>query len=187
LEHVPPGIDAYSWLQKSAVPNFYATDLLGRFRGVRAADGKPVGLIVAGHLHNDGFRIVDDTPLLLVPSISPLHANDPAFFVARVNDTTGAIADYDAYALNLLTATATSAFVHEYDFNQAYGVHGFTIGSLRTIQQNIHDDVNGIRETESDYWVAGSPFKAITPATWKTYWCSNGNLDVASFSACLRP
>jgi hypothetical protein len=71
LLHIPPGFDAYSSLRANLPIPFYRPDLQARFRAVRAADGKPLGLIVAGHLHNDGFRIVDRTPLLLVTRTMP--------------------------------------------------------------------------------------------------------------------
>lgn len=186
IEHIPPGVDAYAWQQKTAAPFFYATNVLARFRAARAADGKPVGLIVAAHMHNDGFRVVDGSPLLLVPSISPQHANNPSFFVAHINTATSTIADYDAYNLSLMTATASTPFAHEYDFNQTYNVHGFTLDSLAQLLENIHDHTNGMRDIQAAHFVAGSPIKAITPQNWQIYWCSYSYLDVPSFSACLR-
>ena len=186
VEHIPPGIDAYNWQQKSPAPFFYATNVLARFRAARAADGKPVGLIVAAHMHNDGFRVVDGSPLLLVPSISPQHANNPAFFVAHIDTATHAIADYDAYNLNLMTASPATPFAHEYDFNRSYGVHGFNVASLAQLIQAIHDDTGGMRELQGSHFVAGSPIKAITPENWQIYWCSSSYLDVPSFTACLR-
>ena len=183
IEHIPPGIDPYAVVQKTP-PSFYATDVLARFRAVRAADGAPPGLIIAGHLHNDGFRIVDRTPLLLVPSISPNHGNNPSFFVAHVNG--GAIDDYDAYALGLLSATPASSFLHEYGFNETYGVHGFTLASLQNMQARIHDDTDGIRERQATHYVAGSLNAVIGVLSWPTYWCANVHLDPASYAACLR-
>ena len=189
VEHIPPGIDAYSSVQKHRTAQFYVPELLARFRALRAGDGKPLGLIVAAHLHNDGFRIVDQSPLMLVPSISPLHANNPAFFVAHIDAASGTIADYDAYALDLAAATsgasAALVFAHEYGFDRAYGVNGFTLPALVQLQQSIRDDTRGIRETEAAHYVSGSTFNLIGNDTWRTFWCSNANIDAASFEACL--
>jgi sphingomyelin phosphodiesterase acid-like 3 len=189
VEHIPPGIDAYSSARKQAPVQFYLRELLARFRAVRAHDGTPLGLIIAAHLHNDGFRIVDESPLMLVPSISPVHANNPSFFVAHVDATSGTIADYDAYALDLPAAIAGTAnpptFAHEYAFDAAYGVQGFTLASLAKLQQSIYDDTQHLRETEAAYYVSGSKFMAISAQTWYTFWCSNANLDAASFERCL--
>ncbi len=190
VEHIPPGIDAFSSVQKHTTLQFYVPDVLARFRALRAGDGKPLGLIVAAHLHNDDFRIVDQSPLMLVPSISPLHANNPAFFVAHIDAASGSIADYDAYALDLPAAIANgtspaAAFAHEYAFDQAYGVNGFTLPALIQLQQSIRDDTHGIRETEAAYNVSGSTFEQITKDTWRAFWCSNANIDPASFEACL--
>jgi len=187
LLHIPPGFDAYSSLRANLPIPFYGPELQARFRAVRAADGKPLGLIVAGHLHNDGFRIVDRTPLLLVPSISPIHGNNPAFFVARIDAKTGAIADYRAYALDENGAPPTSAppdaFAPEYDFNASYGVHGFTVASLEHLEAAIHDDQT-TRAREADHYVAGSSAVAIDARTWHTYWCANVAMDAEAFAAC---
>ncbi|HEY5341126.1 MAG TPA: hypothetical protein VIK27_08890 [Candidatus Aquilonibacter sp.] len=190
VEHIPPGIDAYSSAKKNAPVEYYEPAILARFRAARTADGTPLGLIVAAHLHNDGFRIVDRSPLLLVPSISPVHANNPAFFVAHVDVASGAVADYDAYALDLAAAVASganapAAFAHEYAFNQAYDVRGFTLAALVQLQQSIHDDTRNIRETEAAHYVSGSRFNLIGTQTWHAYWCANANLDAASFETCL--
>ncbi len=70
--HIPPGIDPHETQKRGTPLGFYCSEPLARLRNVRAADGQPAGLIIAGHLHNDGFRIVDKTPMLLVPlPISP--------------------------------------------------------------------------------------------------------------------
>jgi hypothetical protein len=127
---------------------------------------------------------------LLVPSISPVHANNPAFFVAHIDTASGAVTDYDAYALDLAAAVVSSAnapaaFAHEYAFNQAYDVRGFTLASLVQLQQNIRDDTQNIRETEAAHYVSGSRFNVIGTQTWHVYWCANANLDAASFETCL--
>jgi hypothetical protein len=185
VEHIPPGMNGYGWLSTppAPVPFFYATDILARFRAARAADGKPAGLILAGHLHNDGYRIVDGSPLLLVPSISPQHFNNPAFLVAHV-DAAGALADYEAYNLNLPTATATTPFTREYGFDEAYGVSAFSADGLAQLQKSIHDDPK-IRDAQAAHFVAGSRIGAISATNWHTYWCTNTALDLPAFRACL--
>ena len=183
--HIPPGIDAYSAARANLPIPLYRPDMLARFRAARAADGKPLGLIVAGHLHNDGFRIVDRTPLLLVPSISPIHGNNPAFFVAHVIAPSGTIADYQAYALDENSAPPAAAkFEPEYDFDTSYGVHGFTLDALAHIERSIHDD-GEFRRVEAAHYVAGSSVEAIDDRTWRTYWCANAALDPGPFEDCM--
>ncbi len=189
--HVPPGIDAYSSFRKSKAVAFYTKPFLARFRAVRAADGAPLGLIVAGHLHNGGFRIVDRTPLLLVPSISPIHANNPSFFVARIDPTSGAIADYAAYDLDdspfapsTVASPRAAAFMPEYDEDAAYGVHGITLAALAQRQTAIHDDERK-RALEAAHYVADSPVAAINASSWRAYWCADVAMDPESFDSCL--
>jgi len=185
--HIPPGFDAYSSLRANLPIPFYRPELEARVRAVRAADGKPLGLIVAGHLHNDGFRIVDRTPLMLVPSISPIHANNPAFFAVRIDAKTGAIADYHAFALDENGDTPAGAppadFAPEYGFDSSYGVHGFTYASLEQLEAAIHDD-QATRALQAAHYVAGSTAGAIDARTWHAYWCSNIAMDAEAFATC---
>jgi sphingomyelin phosphodiesterase acid-like 3 len=183
--HVPPGIDAYASQRRGTPVPFYPADLLARFRAVRAADGAPLGLIVAGHLHVDGFRIVDRTPLLFVPSISPNHANNPAFFVATIDGRNGAIADYAAHFLTLAPPAAPpGGWAQEYDFNQAYHLGGVGLSTLRTLEESIRADA-ATRSKEAGYYVAQAPVRAISDTTWRAYWCANTALEPAAYATCL--
>jgi hypothetical protein len=190
LLHMPPGIDAYASLRSGKPVAFYRPELLARMRSVHAADGAPLGLIVASHLHNDGFRIVDETPLMLVPSISPNHANNPAFFVVTMNAAASTIADYQAYDLDFTTAGLRGSapnWRYEYDFDQAYalGTGGYSTASLEAIQKEIASDET-IRRAEADRYVSGSLMEAITDRTWRAYWCANAFLEPTSYATCTR-
>jgi hypothetical protein len=183
--HVPPGIDAFAAMRGTPV-GFYEPTLLARFRAVRAIDGKPLGLIVAGHIHNDGFRIVDQTPLWFIPSISPIHRNNPGYIVARL-DANGGIADYTAYALDDSRPPATGvtpSFAREYDFDGRFTAHGFTLAALARIQRALHDDPS-LRTADASIYVSGSPFTPITTTNWPTFWCANSALDATEFAHCL--
>jgi sphingomyelin phosphodiesterase acid-like 3 len=185
LLHVPPGIDAFA-ATRGRVVAFYKPELLARFRAVRAADGKPLGLIVAGHIHNDGFRIVDRTPLWFIPSISPVHRNNPGYIVARVAPS-GGIADYTAYDLDLSQpppAAGDPSFGREYAFDARFAVHGFTLAALAQIQRALHDDP-ALRTADASIYVSGSPFTPITATNWPTFWCANSALDPAAFERCV--
>jgi hypothetical protein len=187
--HIPPGIDAYSSQRSGQPVPFYRPDLLARFRSVHAADGAPLGLIVAGHLHNDGYRIVDATPLVQVPSISPNHFNNPAFFVATVDPAASRIVDYQAYDLDLtfdgLHGTAAQ-WRYEYDFDEAYalGRAGVSVASFETLQKEIATDET-VRAAQADRYVSGALVQAITDRTWRAYWCANAFLDPTTYKGCL--
>ena len=183
LIHIPPGIDAYAAAHRGTPVTFYKPVWLARFRAVRAADGKPLGLIVAAHIHNDDFRIVDGTPLWLIPSISPIHGNNPAFEVAHIDGATGGVADYTTYNLDL--AHAATAFAPEYSFNARYGLHGFTLAGLTQLERNLKDDTS-LRAVETSIYDAGSPHSDITTATWPVYWCAKRAIEPDAFSRCLN-
>lgn len=189
--HIPPGIDAYASQRTGKPVSFYRPELLARFRSVHAADGAPLGLILAGHLHNDGYRIVDATPLVLVPSISPNHANNPAFFIATIDPAASRIVDYQADALDLTAAglhATTATWRYEYDFDDAYalGRAGVSVASLQTIQKEIATDET-VRTAEADRYVSGALVQSITDRNWRTYWCANAFLDPAEYATCAHP
>jgi hypothetical protein len=127
---------------------------------------------------------------LLVPSISPNHANNPAFFVATMNAAASTIADYTAYDLDLAAAGLHGTAPRwrlEYDFNSTYGLStpGFSLATLGALQAAIAADP-AVRGTEADHYVSGALVQAITDRTWRAYWCANQDLDPATYERCLR-
>jgi hypothetical protein len=85
----------------------------------------------------DDFRIVGtgETPLFvikLVPSISPIFRNNPAFQVYRFEGSTSAITSYQTYYLaNLTTAERPTKledlqWLPEYDFVRRIAKRGWT-------------------------------------------------------------
>jgi sphingomyelin phosphodiesterase acid-like 3 len=189
LLHIPPGIDAHTTSQlRLFTISFYDRELLARFRAVRAADGVPPALIVAGHLHNDTYRLVDRTPLLGVPSISPNHGNNPSFFVANVDWLRSTILDYRSYSTDERSGSSTHRFALSYDFDAFFGVHGLTATGIRDVQRAWRDSP-GLRAAEASHYVSGSPNLAFRPddaRVWHAYWCAGQAIDVPAFTDCLN-
>jgi len=189
LLHIPPGIDAYAaqhapgetgcnYGYGTAVP-FYAGNLATRFGAVRAKDGQPPALIIAGHLHNDTYRVVGATPLMVVPSISPIHYNNPAFFIVQIDPNRGNIADYTAYSFNYPSATSANSFALEYDFDRTFMLDDFSQPSL----SKLHDDKDR-SASEMKFYDSGAPNPSITDRNRRVYWCANDHLDPTSFTDC---
>jgi sphingomyelin phosphodiesterase acid-like 3 len=179
--HIPPGIDVYATLSGSGAP----VTLLspgGQAALVGALDTGRVSELVFGHLHMNTYRLGHGTPMLGVPSISPVFGNDPAFLVATVGRR-GIIGDYTAYALDL--ARPGAAFAREYDFGDTYGLPAFDLASLQRLGPLLAADA-GLRSAYEHYYVSGGEY-AITEVQYPAYACGTTALDPAAFSACLAP
>jgi hypothetical protein len=179
--HIPPGIDVYATLSGSGPPvTLLSTG--GQAAMVGALDTGRVSELVFGHLHMSTYRLGHGTPMLGVPSISPLFGNDPAFLVATVGRR-GIIGDYTAYALDLARPGAT--FAREYGFGDTYGLPAFDLASLQRLGPLLAADARLRSAYEHDY-VSGGEY-AISEAQYPAYACGTTALDPATFSACLAP
>jgi sphingomyelin phosphodiesterase acid-like 3 len=187
LMHIPAGIDEYASLRANKPVPFlqdaYAPRLLGLLTGKNAGTTG----IVASHIHHASFAIVQrgdgaGVPALLVPSISPIFANNPAFVAARFDAATGAIADATTYDLPL--GTPAAGWKPEYTFSTAYGVGGFDAPSLEKLQANLAADPT-LRATFAAYYNSESTVAMISPPTWPWYWCGHVNLDPTGYASCV--
>ena len=121
-------------------------------------------LIIAqlfGHIHTDEFRVGSSsdipslsTPLLLGPSITPLHGNDPSIRLVKYSDTsrntekkTFTLLDYDSHRFSL-EDPEEDEFSKLYTFSEAYGItmpdqiNGLSSEVYRNILQKM-EDVDG--------------------------------------------
>lgn len=179
--HIPPGIDVYATLSGSGTPVALLSDG-GQAAMFGALDTGRVSQLLFGHLHMNTYRLGHGTPMLGVPSISPLFENDPAFLVASVG-ARGVIADYTAYALDL--ARPGAAFAREYGFRDTYGLPAFDLTSLQRLGPLLADDAE-LRSAYEHYYVSGGE-GAITDAQYPAYACGTTTFDAVAFDACLRP
>jgi hypothetical protein len=154
-----------------------------------------------GHLHTDEFRVggifaetdnntskdndanedilsipsTISTPLLLGPSVSPLHGNDPSFRVVRYDAGGGGkknahhrLVDYESHAYSL----STGSWSNLYTFSEAYGdvvssdilkKEGLSSKVFRTIGQSMEDETQGEGESNT------KPTKKEESSTLKQY------------------
>jgi len=177
--HIPPGIDVYATLSGGGAP----VPLLsagGQAALLGALDTARVTELLFGHLHTSTYRLGHGTPMLGVPSISPIFGNNPAFLVASVGPR-GVISDYTAYALDL--ARPGSAFVREYGFRDTYGLPAFDLASLQRLGPLLASDAR-LRRAYGEFYVSGGE-DPITEAQYPAYACGTTAFDPAAFTACL--
>jgi sphingomyelin phosphodiesterase acid-like 3 len=181
VTHVPPGVDSFATLEGPgpAVPLLTGQGQAALLGALRGAD---VPALLFGHLHMSTYRIGSGTPMLGVPSISPIFGNDPAFLTARVSRD-GVISDFTAHAFDL--GRPHPHWRREYSFDHAYGLPAFDLDSLTRLQARLATDT-AMRHAYEHRYVSGGKY-AITEAQYPAYACGSIALEVKAFEACLGP
>jgi sphingomyelin phosphodiesterase acid-like 3 len=177
VTHIPPGVDAYATLQAGGPPVALLTQA-GQ-NALLGALGPRVPAVVFGHLHMSTFGVSGQTPLLGVPSVSPIFGNDPAFYTATV--TRAGIADFTAHALDL--GARSPKWRREYGFRDTYGLPAFTASALDTLHDKLANDA-GLRAAYERYYASGGEGQ-ITEAQYPSYACATIALGLPEYSGCL--
>jgi sphingomyelin phosphodiesterase acid-like 3 len=145
-------------------------------------------------------------PGKLVPSITPVNGNNPAFTIAAIEPATATIKDYTVYSANNQTGGADSwdnqdtKWSEEYRFSTTYHLPDLSGASLEKLTTSFVDDKSGTTNTSHAYqqfFYAGDPVaaKGISASmkaaamqiVWPTYACAITHTDAASFRTCVCP
>lgn len=185
--HIPPGMDAYaSWKRNAPVAlwqpdaNYRVLELLREYRDV-------VSAAFAGHLHRNEFRSVlraDGTPstaIHVVPAVSPIFGNNPAFQILEVDARSGKLRDAVTFALNL--AAQDSLFREEFRFSQRYG-------SIPDAAGYAHLDAllssSTALRTNFQKALGDGSAHGLPSGYWRFEACALGHLNPESYEACLQ-
>jgi sphingomyelin phosphodiesterase acid-like 3 len=203
MAHIPPGVDAYSTLTDGQdvcagkPPEMFLdssafADTITEFPDV-------IRLVLLGHTHNDEMRIYSSAlgkvPGKLVPSITPVNGNNPAFTVAEVNPTTATLADYEVISASNQTAIDTK-WSEEYRFSTTYKLPDFSAASAAKLLADFSTDKSGTSAAsdayERFYFVGGPGVAASLKAAamhliWPAYACSITQTTESDFRRCMCP
>jgi hypothetical protein len=184
LTHIPPGPDQYSSLRAGHPVPFLQPAAAQRLVALTEA-ARPAAFVF-GHVHHASFEVVgpgdgSGVPGLVVPSISPVQGNDPAFIVADVT-AAGVLSDFKTYVLPLEEPGAPWTF--EYDFDGAYGAAAFETRDLVALQARLAAEP-ALWQRYARYYNSGSTTAAIAAGTWPWYWCGDLESDDAAYGACV--
>jgi sphingomyelin phosphodiesterase acid-like 3 len=203
MAHMPPGVDAYSTLAHGRnvcagdAPEGYLSsdDLLKAITDF----GDVIRLALFGHTHMDELRVYASSvggqqvlvPGKLVPSISPVSGNDPAFTVAQIDPASAMLSDYTVFAADNQTGVGTK-WKQEYRYSADFGMPDLSGASLQKLVSGFIDDKSGTQPATLDYqqhfFVGGSGKASIAmKLAWPAYACVMGNGTAASFRACVCP
>jgi sphingomyelin phosphodiesterase acid-like 3 len=207
MAHIPPGIDAYSTFTSrrnvctgQAPVMFLASDALA---ATLADFPDVIRLALFGHTHMDEFRTIttpDGTiPVKLVPSITPVNGNDPAFTIAEINPSTATLMDYAVYSANNQSGI-DATWTEEYRYSTTYHLPDLSGASLQKLTSAFVDDKSSSTDASHSYqefFFVGDPgaskgIKAVRNAlamqiVWPAYACAITHADAASFRTCACP
>jgi len=216
MAHIPPGIDAYTTFSK------------GRNVCVAGDNGKPtkaemflssevlasvitdfpgtIRLALFGHTHMDELRLYtnpsgEPIPGKLVPSITPVNGNNPAFTLAEVDPATATLKDYTVFAATKPTTWDIAPTWHqEYRFSTTYNLPDLSGPSLAKLTSSFLADKTSATPASQAYQrfyfvgdltantgISGNLKAAAMQAVWPAYACSITQATQAAFRTCVCP
>lgn len=204
--HIPPGLDAYTEADhggRAAWAHQWADGRLDAYLGVieQHVDvddhtASTMQFAFAGHTHMDDYRLArrstakGGAPLLvhkIVPSVSPIFGNDPAFQVYDVDDASGAITDWTTYHCDGSWQWNTTA---EYVASRAYSrVPSMPQAALTLFEGMLVDtgSLNTDGAHYNDFYKSGGGHivHRSSPHDLNYYTCAVTNLHFSDYEACL--
>lgn len=196
IGHIPPGVNVYATVRR--VRDVCGGERADLFLDPSGLDdlltryGAEIRLALFAHTHMDEMRLLEasgaghDVAIKLVPSITPVHGNNPAFTVAQVDPRTAVMEDYAVMAASNRTGR-NARWTREYDYAQTYHQPNYTPASLRRILGEFAGDPKGQSAVSQDYmrdYYVGSRSAELTPF-WPQYVCSMDHLTAAGYAACV--
>jgi sphingomyelin phosphodiesterase acid-like 3 len=176
LMHAPPGADEGSTAKTVSAnghlaaatmmwePNYQASfmKIVAKYPGV-------IAMTLAGHTHMDEFRIMSPGNVVeIVPGISPVFGNDPAFKVFSMDRTTLAPADFSSFNYDL--SKMPSGFASYYNFSAVYPSKTSLASSLETLCPVLVTNAT-LQSRYRGYFYSGNNIaNLITDANWAVYW-----------------
>jgi sphingomyelin phosphodiesterase acid-like 3 len=203
MSHIPPGVDPYATalrvvdLCSGGKPQmFLSSEALPE---AMARYGDVITLAIFAHTHMDEIRLLrpaaggqgpgesgEGVALKMVPSISPINGNNPAFTVAEIEAATGELKDYQVYVGSNPTGIDTK-WSEEYDFAATYKEDGFTATSAADLIAGFKADPKGQAAASKSYignYGSGSGARALA-TFWQPYTCALRNDGADAFRSCV--
>ena len=209
MGHIPPGVDAYATLARPGPrcngkppAMFLATDKLAQ-ELTRAGD--EIRLAIFAHAHTDEFKLLQAelanaapgaakpsgpqaigsaVAIKMVPSISPINGNNPAFIVAQVDPSTARLDDYRVYAAK--NPAGAGAWPELYDFDRAFNQKSFSPGAVESVLAEFSADPGAKSAASRDYvkdFLTGRPDMLLL-LVWPQYVCTLSQATASAYSAC---
>lgn len=200
MGHIPPGIDLYTTITHlrnvcgGAKPEMFLSN--EQMADTLADNADVVSLAIFGHTHMDEMRLLTrDTkgqtasaavPAKLIPSISPIDGNFPAFTLARLDPTTSELADFRVIAASN-PGDPNITWKEEYSFSKTYHESSFSAATMGHLMQGFAADPSAASPLSQDviqHYFVGDTSSLIKPL-WPQYVCAMAHHTVQGISACM--
>lgn len=198
MSHIPPGVNPYATAMKAldlcggGMPQmFLSSEALPE---AMAHYGDVIALAIFAHTHMDEMRLLrpaagssaEGVALKMVPSISPINGNNPAFTVAEIDAATAELKDYRVFVASNQTGTDTH-WSEEYDFAKTYKEGAFTAATAGDLIEGFKADPTAQADRSKSYiqnYGSGSGARAIG-TFWQPYTCALRNDGADAFRECV--
>jgi sphingomyelin phosphodiesterase acid-like 3 len=200
MGHIPTGIDPYGTLHGTGgncqairpSPFLTSDDLFDKIAG----GGDVIRLALFAHTHMDEIKLLEPAaggaakepvPVKVLPSISPYNGNNPTFTIAEIDAATATLSNYQVYAANGNTPSATWGM--EYDYAKSYGESSFSASSVKHLITEFAACSSGNTCPSPAYihhYQAGTRHPYIE-GMWSKYVCTEDNNSASGFEDCACP
>lgn len=198
MGHIPPGVDAFSTLKHmklkcNAGPPvmFLSNDQLAQ---ELENAGSEIRLAIFAHAHTDEFKLLEPggtggdagkaIAVKMVPSISPINGNEPAFTVAKVDPATAELTDYAVFAN--ANADGAGAWTELYDFDRTYGEKAFNASAVRQVLERLSAKKSDASQSYMSNFLTGRP-DVLLPLVWPQYVCTLSHTTASAYENCACP
>jgi len=209
MGHIPPGVDPYQSIKngadgcsaKSAPPELFLDS--ESMLNTLTAYPDIIRLALFAHTHMDEMRLLSGVggtggiAMKMVPSISPVNGNNPAFTVAEIDPATATLKDYTVYAATSQAASRwekAPTWSAQYTYSKVYGQPDYSATSVKTLMDGFVADRAGSSDLSKAYQqhyfvgdvgISGNLKAAAMQMLWPMYSCAMANPRSADFSSCV--
>lgn len=199
VAHIPPGVDPYSTATngKDICEGNKPTMFLSSedLPATMARFGDVIRLAIFAHTHMDEVRLLEPADgdargagvaIKMIPSISPINGNDPAFTVATIAPATATMKDYRVIAASNKTGADTK-WAEKYDFAKTYAEPNFSAASVRDLIGRLSAG-RGAADGASQSYIQNYDVGQRVPElglVWPLYVCALKNEEASGFQSCV--
>jgi sphingomyelin phosphodiesterase acid-like 3 len=196
LMHIPPGIDAYQSAQRACDPApLWKAEFASEFDGLIEEFRELFRDVYVGHLHMDDFRLFEDSegaPFAeahVVPAVSPVYRNNPAFEIALYDKHSGYLVNYAiVYLTNLERLQKKSqqapTWSVEYSADTAYRLREYGPHGAKEIAEAIRSDSETRQRFARFYNVMSSATSPVSGSHWLSFSCAQTELSEEGYKRC---
>jgi len=165
-----------------------------------ATNSDIIPLALFGHTHSDEIRLLSPAelapeatahaqtsgvPVKIVPSITPINGNLPAFIVAKIGPSDATLVDYTLIEASNRTGVDTT-WDADYTYSARYHKPAFDSASVASLVHEFVADATLSQAASQAYvgsYTAGMPTPIIQLA-WHPYACALSHITSKSFADC---